>query len=684
MIRRRRVLLRALLAAGCILVLRAPAEAQDALVLSGGGGRGIAHAGVLLGLEERGHSPAIVIGTSMGSIVGALYAAGIDPDSIAAIFTREDWRSLFAPDVLTVGPARTTLRPLVSFGVGDDAIVLGGVVPDAGINRRLVEMLFDAGARARGDFDRLPRRYRAVAADLRDGSVVVLSDGDLARAVRASMAVPGAFSPVVIDGRTLVDGGIADNLPTSVARDLGASYIIASDVLLPELEDLPTSRVAIGVRALRLLIENASPDGPEPDVFITPRIPEEISAATFPADTRPLIDVGRAAALDVVPGRTPRDAPPPPPAPLNTLADTVIVEGSDPRLDGLVRAAFADAVGDGYDADDVVQRANGLYATGMFRGIWPRVEERAGVPTLIVRADGVPESIFALGAGWDDRRGARGLLTLRQRIPLAGAAELRVSGQADRFLRRGAVDVARPFARQPAISLALGLHYLDRDVPRFTEEGGDVDVERRGGWLGADWRAANGQYGASLQWITEHLRHPSDDGTSTGPRLRISEVPAYPMIVGEPVLLDAAMRFGDVAYTRLHARASVDHTIGRFMGAVLVDAAATDTDAPADALFALGERRGLPWLDTGAERGARRVIVGVDVAYRIFLDGGVRLRLRSGATGNRMHDFEDSDAWHAGFEVGAVWPTPFGILAGGFAVGDRRETRFTIDLGSTF
>ena len=187
---------------------------------------------MLLGLEERGYSPGMVVGTSMGSIVGALYAAGIDPDSIAAIVTHEDWRALFAPDVLAVGPDRIAVRPLVSFGVGDDGIVLGGVVPDAGINRRLVEMLFDAGARARSDFDRLPRRYRAVAADLRDGSVVVLGHGDLARAVRASMAVPGVFSPVVIDGRILVDGGIADNLPTT-RRALGALYIIASDMLLP-------------------------------------------------------------------------------------------------------------------------------------------------------------------------------------------------------------------------------------------------------------------------------------------------------------------------------------------------------------------------------------------------------------------------------------------------------------------
>lgn len=673
----------AILAFGCIFALSVPARAQDALVLSGGGGRGIAHAGVLVGLEERGHSPDIVIGTSMGSIVGALYAAGLSADSIALIFTHEDWRALFAPDVLSVGPERVAIRPLVSFGVGDDALVLGGVVPDAGINRRLVEMLFDAGARARGDFDMLPRRYRAVAADLRDGSIVVLGRGDLARAVRASMAVPGAFSPVVIDGRTLVDGGIADNLPTTQAHALGASYIIAADVLLPEREKMPTSRVAIGVRAIRLLIENASPDGPEPDVLIAPRIPEHVSAATFPADTRPLIDAGYAAALAVVPLREPA-APSRPAAALDALADTVIVEGSDARLDALVRAAFADAVGEAYDAQQLVQRASGLYATGMFRGIWPRVEERAGEPTLIVRAEAVPASIFVLAAGWDDRRGARGLLTVRQRMPLLGAGEFRASAQADRFLRRGALEIGRPLARQPALSFHAGVHYADRDVPRYTVEGDDVGVERRGTWLGAGWRTANGRYGAALQWITEHVRHDAGNGTSTGPRLLIRETPAYPMIIGEPLLLDATIRFSDVAYSQLRARASVTHDIDRFMGALVLDVAGTGSDAPADAQFALGDAGGLPWLETGERRGARRVIGGADFAWRIFLDGGVRLRLRAGAVGTTMQDLEDRDAWHGGLEIGAVWPTPFGILAGGYAVGDNGETRFTIDIGSTF
>lgn len=659
------------------------AQAQEAIVLSGGGARGIAHAGVLIGLERRGHSPTIVVGTSMGAIVGALYAAGYAPDSIAALLDLEDWRATFAPPALAVGPLRQTVRPLITFGVGDDELVLGGLVPDIGINRRLVELLFDAGARARGDFDRLPRRYRAIAADLGDGSVVPLANGDLARAARASMAVPGAFSPIVHDGRTLVDGGIADNLPVSHARAIGASYVIASDVLNPYLDPIPSSRVAIGVRAIRLLIENAAPDGPPADVLVQPRVPPEMSEAMFPADAKPLLDAGLDAALQTIPERVPPAPPANAPAPLEALADTVIVENVNARLQGLVRAVFDPVVGGRYDAARILRRVTQLYATGMFRGVWPRVEQRAEGATLIVRAEAVPPSILSLAAGFNDRRGLRGMITLHHRVNVFGAADLRGTAAAHRDLRAGAFEITRPFARRADVALGAGLHYAERDVLRFIEDD-PTSVERIGGWIGTDWRSTGGRHIASLQWTVEQVDGASIDGVSTGPTLRWTETPPYPPIVGVPEEVDAGIRFGDVAYARIHARGSLVHTFGPLATALVADVAAADTDAPADALFALGAADALPWIETGALRGARRIIIGADVAYPIFLDGAVRIRARAGGIAGSIEDLGSDSAWRMGGEVGAIWPTSFGALAGGFAFGERGENRFTIELGSTF
>src|SRR5690606_35936303 len=133
----------------------------------------------------------------------------------------------------------------------------GGLVADWRINRTLVRLLFDASARSGGDFDRLPRRFRAVAADLRTGAAVALARGDLARAVRASMAVPGFFAPVRLGDTLLVDGGIGDNLPVDVARAEGATFVVASDVVRPQPEVVERFPLDVAARALRLLLRRA-------------------------------------------------------------------------------------------------------------------------------------------------------------------------------------------------------------------------------------------------------------------------------------------------------------------------------------------------------------------------------------------------------------------------------------------
>jgi hypothetical protein len=209
-------------------------------------------------------------------------------------------------------------------------------------------------------------------------------------------------------------------------------------------------------------------------------------------------------------------------------------------------------------------------------------------------------------------------------------------------------------------------------------------VNRLGGWVGMDWRSATGRRVLSLQWIAEHVDASAGDGVSTGPAVRWRDTPAYALVVGVPTEVDATARFGDVAYARLHARGAVGHDVGRVRTALVADVAATDSDAPADAQFALGAVDALPWIATGALRGTQRVIVGVDVAYPVFLDGAVRARLRAGAIGNELDDLTNDGSWRTGVELGAIWPTPLGAFAGGVAIGDRGETRLTVAFGSDF
>jgi len=212
------------------------------LVLSGGGARGAAHIGVIQVLEELRIPVDYVVGTSMGSIVGGLYAAGYSPEQMAKVIADADWSTLLsdAPprDELWFRRRQDNRRFQVDleFGLADGALTLPpGLILGRNVEAFL-ERLFLPVEVAAGDtttFDEMQLPFRCVATDVADGSEVVLDRGSVARAIRASMSLPGVFAPVEWNGRLLVDGGIVDNVPVAVARGLGAEVIIAVDISTP-------------------------------------------------------------------------------------------------------------------------------------------------------------------------------------------------------------------------------------------------------------------------------------------------------------------------------------------------------------------------------------------------------------------------------------------------------------------
>jgi NTE family protein len=209
-----------------------------ALVLSGGGARGAAHVGVLKVLEELHVRPDIIVGTSMGSIVGGLYAAGYSPDQLEHIIADTDWKDIFVDSVDRRDRSYRRKQDDATFLVPGKLRFKGWTpyIPPAVFGGQQLELFLrslEIEARASGDFDNLPIPYRAVALDLETGKGVILDHGSIASAMRASMAVPGMFSPVEIDGKRLVDGGAAANLPVGIAQSLGADAVIAVDITSP-------------------------------------------------------------------------------------------------------------------------------------------------------------------------------------------------------------------------------------------------------------------------------------------------------------------------------------------------------------------------------------------------------------------------------------------------------------------
>ncbi|MGH7573266.1 MAG: patatin-like phospholipase family protein, partial [Gemmatimonadota bacterium] len=233
----------ALLAASLLeisgLQAQIPAERpRVGVALSGGGARGIAHVGVLKTLEEMRVPIDVIGGTSMGAIVAGLYASGLSPDEIEAALARVEWEQ-----VLSDTPLRRSLEFRrreddrryvweIEMGVdGDGLQVPGGLIAGQGLGELLRRHTFAvAGV---DSFDELPIPFLAIATDVRTGQRVVLRQGDLPTALRASMAIPTVFTPVEIEGRLLVDGGLTDNLPVDEVRALGADVVVAVDVSLP-------------------------------------------------------------------------------------------------------------------------------------------------------------------------------------------------------------------------------------------------------------------------------------------------------------------------------------------------------------------------------------------------------------------------------------------------------------------
>ena len=208
------------------------------LVLGGGGARGIAHISVLRKLEAMRVPVDCVAGTSMGALVGALYASGMPVDEIEKTVLEMDWTQMFDDSLARSERSyrRKTDDTLViaapGVGVGAKGVkIAAGLLAGERI-LLLLERLIEPVSTIE-DFDRLPIPFRAVAADINTGMPLVMQDGDLAMAMRASMSIPGVFAPVELNGQVLVDGGVVRNLPVDVVREMGADVVIAVDVGTP-------------------------------------------------------------------------------------------------------------------------------------------------------------------------------------------------------------------------------------------------------------------------------------------------------------------------------------------------------------------------------------------------------------------------------------------------------------------
>jgi len=380
----------------------AGAAPRIGLALSGGGARGIAHVGVLKVLDEMHVPISCVTGTSMGSIFAGAYAVGRSPAEIEQMVLATNWDDIFRDNPprqeISIRRKADDFKTLFApeFGAKNGGLVLPkGVI--SGVSIEAFLRVVAQPAIGITDFDKLPVPYRAVATDLETGEAVVLSHGDVAEAMRASMSVPGAISPVSIDGRLLVDGMIANNLPIDQARELCADVVIAVNIGTPPLKrDEITSALAVvnqmmGFLGKQTVDEQLKRMGPH-DVLITPDL-GNISVADY-ARGKDAIRLGEEATRKMAASLSRYSLPPEQYAALRAKqvksavalapVDEIRFEGLKRTNPEVLRALVETKPGEPLDQEKIGADLRRIYGRGDFDSVDYRIVGAAGGPRVMV------------------------------------------------------------------------------------------------------------------------------------------------------------------------------------------------------------------------------------------------------------------------------------------------------------
>lgn len=386
----------------------AAARPRIGLVLGGGGARGAAHIGVLRELERLRIPIDAVAGTSMGAIVGGLYAAGKSPADLEEIVSSLDWSGSFNDrtarrDLQFRRKQDDSAYPIqFELGLRDGRLRLPrGLIQGQKLGHILRELTLATAAIE--SFDDLPIPFRAVASDIATGEAYVMSSGDLSRAMRASMSAPGIFSPVVVAGRTLVDGGLVGNVPVETIHAMDVDVVIAVDVEFPlYAPDQLDSALGITAQMLTILIRKETMRQLESlddnDILIRPELGEfgssnfaEITEAIEPGAiaTRELEDKLKPYSLDEaawqqhLAARKLETRPPP------TLDFVRVVHGA-PLSARVLESRLNTQAGDPLDPQQLAEDAANLYGLDLYESVDYRIV-RDGAETG-VEFDAQPKS----------------------------------------------------------------------------------------------------------------------------------------------------------------------------------------------------------------------------------------------------------------------------------------------------
>lgn len=632
-----------------------------ALVLSGGGAKGLAHIGVLLALDSAGVRPDLIVGTSMGAIVGAMYASGASARQIDSLARAMPLTGMFETAQPRAPLAWGGRLPVVQWAHGDRGFALQAqAVDEPQANAILNAALLRGNLLARGNFDSLPIPFRAVATDLGTWEPVVLGSGDLAQAVRASIAIPIIFSPERIGGRVLVDGGLTANVPAEMARQLGAARVIISDVTArrPDPDSLPgDSPLEVADRLFAVLFQQQEVQlGPE-DLRIRPAVAEFRNLDFTHDRVAELIALGRVAAAEGL-----RDLPcrpvsrPSRPAVLPRRVSGLLTERVDetPLLQRVLNLPSAQDV----DEQQLARTILGLRYSDLYRSVWLNPRGTQDSVQFVPSAQRLPRRLAAVGLAYDNELGGQLWLGGLERWGRAGDIELSGLFTLARFhteLEAGArlyTGLTR-YALAP-VARVHGSNFVIRrfDVPGVEDTREKVQELRFLGGLDRPF-FRGWQVTVGAEPVLWHVRD-SSTAWALGGRLVVQRRPDF-----EQRRVHADLQW-NTAWVRGEAEAAARVTDRRLLIEPRVRLA-WGRDLPIHRTFVLGGDDGFPGLNRYERRGDREAVVSLQAAYRVSGPASIRLLAAAGrsAAGGPLLG---QDGWLAGLRAGIGVDTPIGPI----------------------
>lgn len=697
----------------------ATSAGKVALVLPGGGVKGMAHVGVIKVLDSLGIVPDIVVGTSMGAIVGGMYASGYSGAEIERL-TREFNIGAYigryaprAPRAFAISgasgasllgsqlPGEPTPIMLLRHEAGTFAVATS-LADEGAINLMLSALLVRGDLIARGSFDSLPIPFRAVATDLRTGVRVTLDHGDLAQAIRASVAIPFVFEPVTIEGRQLVDGGLSENVPVRLARELGATRVILS-TLDGSGTNESTSRGATAGGTVDMLIDRIFLDAHPPlgpnDVEVSTNV-SDITNLDFSAGVVTRLIARGAAAARAIPSssclprraRVDRALPP--------MSSALVTKNAVPGAEELLRSAIRPndsrfpawfrpkTVSPAPDSnllvlDTVQARLARAGRSGILRALWlspqPASGDSVAFDPIIRWAD---QRTIGVGGAFDNDLGAQAWVAIANRHAILhrGFPALESGGRLTLGSRRqeGYLSLRRSDTDVKYSVSPFALIMVGRENEPFFVEG------------------ANGPVKMDLPTVTEQLLQLGVDvpvsplwTVQTGPLVRrwrggLLDTARTRMPVGVALRVDhgdeTRRQFGrlDLEWNQRYSRASgrfsliTRTSLAQFTSTIR--AGATSAESPYSAWFLLGGTDGFPGLNLREAIGTSEASYVLDAARHLY--GPLNTQI-TGMTGTVSRDAGRAfgGTWLFGARIGVGADSPIGPvrLQYGLSTNGRRQ-----------